>query len=126
MTGESAVESVAVEAFGATVAVFPPPRARPARHPPERGRLALVKDADDALLNVVCDQKPVAGPVDPRLALGILDAKLRMHIALHAPDHVFVHAGVVGVGERAIVLSSSELARLGIGFHRQPDKNKCR
>jgi hypothetical protein len=113
---------VAVEAFGVTVAVtadpqhfaavcdFLPPRARPASHPPERGRFALVKDTDDALLRVMCDDQPVAGPVDLRLALGILDAELRMHIALHAPDHVFVHAGVVGVGERAIVLPGRSFA----------------
>jgi hypothetical protein len=117
VTSESAVESVAVEAFGVTVAVsadsqhfavvsdFLPPGARPVRRPPERGRFALVKDAtDDGLLNVVCDEKPVAGPFELRLALGILDAELRMYIALHAPDYVFVHAGVVGIGERAIVL----------------------
>jgi hypothetical protein len=113
---------VAVEAFGVTVAVtadpqhfaavrdFLPPRARPASHPPERGRFALVKDTDDALLHVMCDDQPIAGPVDLRLALGILDAELRMHIALHAPDHVFVHAGVVGVGERAIVLPGRSFA----------------
>jgi len=121
VTGESA-ETVAVEAFGVTVAVtadpehfvavsdFLPPGARPARHPPESGRFALVKDADEALLNVVCDEKLIAGPFDLRLALGILDAELRMHIALHAPDHVFVHAGVVGVGERAIILPGRSFA----------------
>jgi hypothetical protein len=113
---------VAVEAFGVTVAVtadpqhfaavrdFLPPRARPARHPPEHGRFALVRDADDALLRVVCDEQSIAGPVDLRLALGILDAELRMYIALHAPDHVFVHAGVVGVEGRAIVLPGRSFA----------------
>jgi hypothetical protein len=119
---ESAVESVAVEAFGVTVAVtadpqhlaavrdFLPPRARPARHPPERGHFALVKDTDDALLQIVCDEKAIAGPFDLRLALGILDAELRMYIALHAPEHVFVHAGVVGVEDRAIVLPGRSFA----------------
>jgi hypothetical protein len=116
------MESVAVEAFGVTVAVtadaqhfaavreFLPPLARPAKRPPERGRFALVKDTDDALLRVICDEQSIAGPVDLRLALGILDAELRMHIALHAPQHVFVHAGVVGVGERAIVLPGRSFA----------------
>jgi hypothetical protein len=114
--------SVVVEAFGVTVAVtadpehfaavsdFLPPRARTVERPPERGRFALVKDTDDGLLRVVCDEKPIAGPFDLRLALGILDAELRMYIALHAPDHVFVHAGVVGVGERAIVLPGRSFA----------------
>ena len=121
VTGKS-VETVAVEAFGVTVEVtadpeyfaavsdFLPPGARPAKHPPERGRFALVKDTDQALLNVMCDEKSIAGPFDLRLALGILDAELRMHIALHAPDHVFVHAGVVGVEGHAIVLPGRSFA----------------
>jgi hypothetical protein len=122
MTGESTVESVAVEVFGVTVAVTAdsqqfaavrdllPPRARPATHPPERGRFALVEDTDDGLLTVVCDGEPVMGSLDRRLALGVLDAEMRMYIALHAPDHVFVHAGVIGVGERAIVLPGRSFA----------------
>lgn len=123
MANQSTAESVAVEAFGVTVAVsadpqhfaavsdFLPPHSRPVRRPPEQGRFALVKDTtDEGLLNVVCDEKPVAGPFDLRLALGILDAELRMYIALHAPDHVFVHAGVVGIGERAIVLPGRSFA----------------
>jgi hypothetical protein len=122
MANESAVQSVTVEAFGVTVTVTAdaqhfaavrdllPPHARPARHPPERGRFALVKDTDDALLRVICDEQSITGPVELRLAFGILDAQLRMHIALHAPDHVFIHAGVVGVGERAIVLPGRSFA----------------
>jgi len=121
VAGESTA-SVAVEAFGVTVAVtadpehfaavsdFLPPRARTVKRPPERGRFALVKDTDDGLLRVVCDEQPIAGPFDLRLALGILDAELRMYIALHAPDHVFVHAGVVGVEDRAIVLPGRSFA----------------
>jgi hypothetical protein len=116
------MESVAVEAYGVTVAVtadpqhfaavrdFLPPCARPVRDPPERGRFALVKDTDDGLLRIVCDEQLIAGQFDLRLALGILDAELRKYIALHAPDHVFVHAGVVGVGERAIVLPGRSFA----------------
>lgn len=121
MAGESA-ETVAVEAFGVTVAVtadpehfaavsnFLPPCTRPARHPPEHGHFALVKDTDDGLLRIVCDERSMAGPLDLRLALGILDAELRKYIALHAPDHVFVHAGVVGVEDRAIVLPGRSFA----------------
>ena len=121
MEGESAA-SVAVEAFGVTVAItadpehfaavsnFLPPRARTVKRPPERGRFALVKDTDGGLLSVVCDEQLIAGPFDLRLALGILDAELRMYIALHAPDHVFIHAGVVGVEDRAIVLPGRSFA----------------
>lgn len=122
MGAESTVESVAVEAFGVTVAVtagaqhlaavrdFLPPRARPVSHLPERGRFALVEDTNNGLLTIVIDEEPVTGSLDRRLALGILDAELRMYIALNAPEHVFVHAGVVGVGERAIVLPGKSFA----------------
>lgn len=58
----------------------------------------------------MCDEQSIAGPFDLRLALGILDAELRMYIALHAPDHVFIHAGVVGVEDRAIVLPGRSFA----------------
>jgi hypothetical protein len=113
---------VAVEAFGVTVAVtadaqhfaavrdFLPPGARPVRHLPERGHFALVENTDNGLLSIECDEEPVRGSLDRRLALGILDAELRMYIALNAPEHVFVHAGVVGVGERAIVLPGRSFA----------------
>ena len=119
---KSVVESVAVEAFGVTVAVtadpehfaavsdFLPPRARTVKRAPERGRFALVKDTDDGLLSVMYDDNSIANGVDLRLALGILDAELRMYIALHAPDHVFVHAGVVGVEDRAIVFPGRSFA----------------
>jgi hypothetical protein len=122
VAGESAVESVAVEAFGVTVAVtadpqhfaavrgFLPPCSRPVRALPERGHFALVKEAGNGLLRIVCDEQSIAGPFDLRLALGVLDAELRMYIALHAPNHVFVHAGVVGVQDRAIVLPGRSFA----------------
>jgi hypothetical protein len=122
VVGESVAESVAVEAFGVTVAVTAdhehlaavsnllPPRARAVKRPPERGHFALVKDTDDGLLRVVCDEQSLTEPFDLRLALGILDAEMCMYIALHAPDHVFVHAGVVGVEDRAIVLPGRSFA----------------
>lgn len=116
------MESVAVEAFGVTVAVtadpehlaavseFLPPCSRPVTDPPDRGRFALLKDTDGGVLRVVCDEQSITAPFDLRLALGILDAELRMYIALHAPDHVFVHAGVVGMEDRAIVLPGRSFA----------------
>ncbi len=87
-----------------------PPYSHPVRDLPERGRFALVRDTDGGLLRVMCDDRSITEPSDLRLALGILDAELRMYIALHAPDHVFVHAGVVGVEDRAIVLPGRSFA----------------
>jgi len=111
-----AARTEAVEAFGVTVEVTAdcdlfaaargvlPPGARPTGARPENGRFSLVP-AERGLVDVVCDEQSVAGgPVELAMALGILDAQMRMHIALHAPDHLFVHAGVVRIGDRAILL----------------------
>lgn len=38
------------------------------------------------------------------VALGMLDAQMRLYIAANAPDWVFVHAGVVAHGGRALVI----------------------
>ena len=46
----------------------------------------------------------LAGSCDLDVALGVLDAELRTFVATGAPDHVFVHAGVVAFDERAIVM----------------------
>jgi hypothetical protein len=100
----------AASQYFADVSDLLPPRARPTKHSPEHGHFALVEDPDNGLLNIECDGEPVTGALDRRLALGILDAELRMYIALNAPDHVFVHAGVVGVGDQAIVLPGRSFA----------------
>ena len=41
----------------------------------------------------------LAGSCDLDVALGVLDAELRTFVATAAPDHVFVHAGVVAFDE---------------------------
>jgi hypothetical protein len=46
----------------------------------------------------------VVGRGELDVALDMFDAHVRGHIALHAPGHIFVHAGVVGIGGRAIVI----------------------
>lgn len=43
-------------------------------------------------------------------ALGALDAAIRLFVATHAPDLVFVHAGVVARGGRALVLPAATFA----------------
>lgn len=61
------------------------------------------------------------------IALEVLDAQLRAYIALHAPDRVFVHAGVVAHNGRAIVIPGksfsgkttlvAELVRAGATYY---------
>ena len=55
-------------------------------------------------------QGSVAGSSDLQIALEVLDARLRGYIALSAPDHIFVHAGVVGHRDSAIVLPGTSFS----------------
>jgi hypothetical protein len=64
----------------------------------------------DSYLEVTTQGRVVAVTEDDGLALGALDAQMRASVALLAPDHIFVHAGVVAVDDRAIVLPGSSFA----------------
>jgi hypothetical protein len=69
----------------------------------------------------------VAGSSDLAVALDVLDSHIRAHIALHAPKHIFVHAGVVAHNERTIVIPGpsfsgkttlvAELVRAGATYY---------
>jgi hypothetical protein len=48
----------------------------------------------------------VSGSSDLDVALAVLEARLRSFVAVRAPEHIFVHAGVVGLGGRAVVIPS--------------------
>jgi hypothetical protein len=50
------------------------------------------------------DDYSISASSDVDVALEVLDAKLRLELALHAPDHIFMHAGVVAYRERAILV----------------------
>ena len=47
---------------------------------------------------------------DRTVTLAALASALRDHVALHAPAHVFIHAGVVCVGDAAIVIPGSSFS----------------
>ena len=53
---------------------------------------------------VTADGEPVGEADRPDQALGTLDAAIRSRVSVLSPDYVFVHAGVVAVGERALVI----------------------
>lgn len=55
-------------------------------------------------LRVITDGTPIGMTEDEELALGMLDAQIRAQVALLAPEHIFVHAGVVAVHGRAVLL----------------------
>jgi hypothetical protein len=46
----------------------------------------------------------LAGSCDLDVAVEVLDAELRAFIAMQAPNHIFVHAGVVALDDGAVVI----------------------
>lgn len=55
-------------------------------------------------LHVIADGTTMGMSASEELALGMLDAQIRAQVALLAPEHIFVHAGVVAVKGEAVLL----------------------
>jgi hypothetical protein len=110
------VQEIAFEAFGVPVTVQAPspeimarvelilPPGWQRREAIEDGPRFVLRSHDGVTYIVEYPGEVVAGSDDLDVALEVLDAKLRMHIASEAPEYVFVHAGVVGHRDRAIVI----------------------
>lgn len=80
-----------------------PPGHVPAASEEVRTRFSL--DGDEAAgFRVSQDGERLATGIDRRSAVGVLDAGIRQFVAAHAPEMVFVHAGVVARAGRALVL----------------------
>lgn len=60
--------------------------------------------------DVAQDDALIARDAAPAVAVQVLDSQMRLVIATHAPKHVFVHAGTVAVGDRAIVMPGRSFA----------------
>src|SRR3954447_21305911 len=107
---------IAFEAFGVPISlevssaellsrvqpVLPPSR-RPCESVPEEHEFKLLT-RDGVSYRVEHPSASLAGSCDLDVALGVLDAELRTFVATGAPDHVFVHAGVVAFEDRAVVI----------------------
>jgi hypothetical protein len=112
---EHAIEAYGVRlALGASdaellrrVTAVLPPRARPCDPSTVRARFGLVRD--EAGYRVVANDVNLSSP-DADIAAGLLDALVRTRVAQHAPDRVFVHAGVVAHRGRAIVLPGRSMS----------------
>lgn len=72
-----------------------------AEHPKHRLELNI---RDGSTFSLRANDTPFLGGLTLEIALEVLRSQLYAHIALDAPDRVFVHAGVVGHGEHAIVI----------------------
>ena len=108
--------SIAFEAFGVRVEVgitpgeqidrvraLLPPGWQPCNSASAQKRFVIVADAAGTH-SLVRDGQPFADRLGLELALDLLEANVRAYVALHAPDRIFVHAGVVEHGGRAIVI----------------------
>jgi hypothetical protein len=95
------VEVAAEELIPAVEAILPPGW-EPSTDFPEDGHF-VVAGSPEGGYEVLVDGTSVGlGPAD--IAVHLLDAQIRGRIAAAAPNHIFIHAGVVGVDGRAILL----------------------
>jgi hypothetical protein len=112
---------VGFEAFGVHVCVEAP--AGPLADgltgalPPQRSEsdpqgaavsFALVGRAGEA--SVVKQGEPFTQAIPLDAALEVLEREIRIEIALRAPEVIFVHAGVVAAGDRALVLPGASFS----------------
>jgi hypothetical protein len=129
---------LAFDAFGVPVVVSAPdpilPRVEAAVPPGSTQRPPLEGDEYFRLVPSVHGEFVVAhgrdvvsGSADLGVALAVLASRIREHVALSAPHHFFVHAGVVGHEGRAIVIPGlsfsgkttlvAELVRAGATYY---------
>jgi hypothetical protein len=115
-------ESIAFEAFGVRIGVTThpaelldsvvallPPGSRTC--PPTAVDISFgILAEDDGSYRFTREDSPVVGGVDLHFALLLLDGQIRISVGLHAPNRIFVHAGVVAHEGRAIVLPGLSFA----------------
>ena len=87
---------------GAVMEALPPGwKAIQGREPVAR---VVLGRASDGTYQIVVDDETTGLAVSAVQALQLLDAKLRITVAAHAPEFVFIHAGVVALGDKVLVL----------------------
>jgi hypothetical protein len=85
-------------------AMMPPGSRRRPRFEAEK-RLAVVGDVENDIYSVYrYDGACIHDAPGRDYALLMLESQIHGHVALEAPSHVFIHAGAVGDGDRAIVI----------------------
>ena len=115
-----ATETIAFTAFGVPLAIEVPASLHEAALEilppgavldPEASPWARIEVREsDGLVSVACDDAVWGAAPEEELALGMLDAQIRAQVALMAPEHIFVHAGVVAHHGGAIVLPGFSFA----------------
>src|SRR3954452_6291040 len=114
-TDETAPHQIVLEAHGVALRVcastpdilariepYLPPGRRAVDDTAAR-RMGIVSEGDGSF-TVYDEASPTNAAGDLPLSLVVLDIQMRMHVAIHAPGKVFIHAGVVRHGGHAIVI----------------------
>src|SRR5947209_8128883 len=73
-------------------------------------RLGLLDEGDDWYSVYRYDGVCIHDAPGREYALMMLDSQIQGHVALEAPEFIFIHAGVVADGERAIVMPGRSFA----------------
>jgi hypothetical protein len=73
-------------------------------------RLGLLDEGDDSYSIYRHDGVCIHDAPGREYALMMLDAQIQGHVALEAPEFVFIHAGAVADGQRAIVMPGRSFA----------------
>jgi hypothetical protein len=115
-------EDTAFESFGARLRVTAdtpevleripallPPDARPCPASTAEISIAVLRGTGGTY-DFLIDGSPVTKGIDLDFALTLLEAQLRIHVGLRAPNRIFVHAGVVAHDGRAIVVPGKSFA----------------
>jgi hypothetical protein len=97
------------DALRAAVEAILPPDWAPTDRFPEHGHLKLATGSDGSY-GLIIDDILVAGDLSAEVGVHALDSQIRALIALNAPDRIFIHAGVVGVNGRGVVLPAPSFA----------------
>jgi hypothetical protein len=110
------IPEIAFEAYGVQVAAFAttdeiltrmepllPPRRRPLAGAPDGRRLGIVEEPDGTY-SVYNAGTRVSEGSGLDLALVVVEGQIRSWVAVSAPDTIFVHAGVVAIDGRALVI----------------------
>src|SRR3954470_20346313 len=95
------IEVGSAELLSRVLAMLPP--GRPCDSVPEDHEFRLLT-TDGVSYWAQAPGESLPGSSDLDVALGVLDSQVRTFIAMAAPDHVFVHAGVVAFDERAVLI----------------------
>jgi hypothetical protein len=119
---ETQLEQIAAETYGIRIVVevgdstlvpqvrqlLPPGWTETSPDDPNRRFTVTVDDA--GLYGLEIDGGTLAGQTTADIVVTLLESQLREYVALEAPERIFVHAGVVAIDGRALVLPGKSLS----------------